>query len=44
MGEYSEILADWKGVLWLEGALASEIERQVGRQRAFATMRTARAR
>jgi hypothetical protein len=44
MSEYSEILADWKGVLWLEGALASEIERQVGRQRAFATMRTARAR
>jgi L-ascorbate metabolism protein UlaG (beta-lactamase superfamily) len=44
MGEYSEILADWKGVLWLEGALASDIEGQVGRQRAFATMRTARAR
>jgi L-ascorbate metabolism protein UlaG (beta-lactamase superfamily) len=43
MSEYSEILADWKGVLWLEGALASDIERQVGRQRAFATMRTARA-
>ena len=44
MAEYSEILTDWKGVIWLEGALASEIERLVPGQRAFASMRTARRR
>ena len=43
MAEYAEVLQDWRGVICLENALAGEIERHYPGQRAFASMRQARA-